>query len=645
MPTQPDCFDEFLRKVDPLMYLYQSLEFACVAARREEGWILMSGKAVLTTEPLAPGPRIPFVSQFDNFVARSGRTKSSAISNLVTHLRDAWVIEASESASESERIRMISKGQSPYTWRLPGVFTVGDSSIPSSRWSREFVLHGDGPNLSSPLSYADWQGIDNQLRRNTPTPFKDFDALCSRLRLPARRGSPQSSFSLSAELPARLKTVNTDSGKGSLEIDIECIGAPELMIEWLPEHELQRVPPGWRREPTGDHHHVSLSVPGGATKADLLISFGELDADTRIVDVVSKQATVPDSAPRSVRAQAHERWKGKGKTLGEGGQAQVSIVEDTRNEYTGQWALKRLKNIDDPKAKERFGQEVKAVQSINHPNILRIIDSDLTVERPYFVAEYCEHGSLSKIGASVYKGDIAATREVVLPILDALVAAHKAGVFHRDVKPANILIRGDGTPVIGDFGICFVEGGQHFTLSNEGVGSRNFIAPEMESGQHHLGEPSNRTDVYSLGKVIYWMLSGGNEFAREDCPSLVGVLKDQRFEHVHRLLEHMVVRDPAKRIQSHQVKEKLEMTFSLVEGDFAPLTPSIGIRCRFCGVGSYERAFTYGENNSYSYFGLPAANQTVSKPGGETALLRCAHCGHIEFFQLKGIACKGWWDR
>jgi hypothetical protein len=52
MQVQPDAFDDFLRRVDPLMYLYQSLEFACVAARREDGWILISGKAVLTTEPL-----------------------------------------------------------------------------------------------------------------------------------------------------------------------------------------------------------------------------------------------------------------------------------------------------------------------------------------------------------------------------------------------------------------------------------------------------------------------------------------------------------------------------------------------------------------------------------------------------------------
>ena len=115
-----------------------------------------------------------------------------------------------------------------------------------------------------------------------------------------------------------------------------------------------------------------------------------------------KTPSAGDSARRSVPGDEHGRWKATGKTVGEGGQAQVSIVEDTRKEYPGEWALKRLKNVADPKAKERFRQEVEAVRSINHPNILKIIDSDLTSTRPNYVAEYCQGGSLEKIGASVH---------------------------------------------------------------------------------------------------------------------------------------------------------------------------------------------------------------------------------------------------
>lgn len=439
--------------------------------------------------------------------------------------------------------------------------------------------------------------------------------------------------------------VPADSTEGPTAIEVEYVGAPDLLVEWLPQQELETIPLARKPDSIRVRRRVPLAAPSGAAKANLILSFAGLDADNRTVNVGQQKPRTPGSLPVNGPTRKGERWKSTGKTLGEGGQAHIVLVEDTTKEFQGVWAKKRLKNNTDPKRLAMFETEVRAVQSINHPNVLKVVDSDLSADRPYFIAEYCARGSLQKVGAAAFRGNISTTLAVVMPIVDALVAAHRAKVFHRDIKPPNILFREEGSPVIGDFGICFKEGEEHFTLSNEAMGSINFIAPEMESGQHRLGEPSNRTDVYSLGKVIYWMLSGGKMFAREDFPSLVDLLRDQRFEHVHRLLQEMVVRDPAKRIQSHEVKEKLEMTASLVEGNFAPLAPSIGIRCRFCGVGSYERAFTYGEYNAYSYFGLPAAEQSTNKAGGQTALLRCGHCGHIEFFQLKGIACKGWWDR
>jgi len=646
MPTQPDAFDEFLRKVDPLMQsppLYQSLEFACVAARLGTEWIMISGKAVLNTEPCASDAQIAPLVRLDELVALSGRIRAEAVNDLAANLRDSWVVRG----LKRDNVRLTAEGGGGYSWIMPGVFAVDRSWNPSARWKTALALYGSGPNLSSVFDYSSWQEIDSQLRRSTPA-FNGFDGLCGKLGLPPRQGNLTSSFYVSAELPARFADVHADSGKGTLEFDIECIRVPDLMIEWLPQHDFHRVLGSLKREPTGDHHHASFAIQGGATKANLILCFGELDADTKTVEVVRRKSNAPDSAG-SVPIHEHERWKGTGKTVGEGGQAQVSIVQDTRNEYTGQWALKRLKNIDDPRAKERFGQEVNAVQQINHPNILKIIHSDLTAEKPYFVAEYCERGSLQKTGASRYKGDIVATREVLLPILDALVAAHKAGVVHRDVKPANILIRADGTPVIGDFGICFVKGGERFTLSNEGIGSRNFIAPEMESGQHDLGEPSNRTDVYSLGKVIYWMLSGGNEFAREDFRSLVDLLRDQRFEHVHRLLEQMLVMDPTKRIESHEVKEKLETTCSLVEGDFAPLAPSLAIRCRFCGLGKYERFAVYDAGDPSKSRQYPDGTSRLGlypvAPGTNVRCLRCSHCGHVEWFQFTGIKNTTWWDK
>jgi hypothetical protein len=575
--------------------------------------------------------------------------EAKSVYNLVANLKDAWIIDI----SKSEKVRLVSEGESAYSWSEPAVYSLDRSWDTSSRWRRTFALYGNGPNRSSILSPTAWAEIDIQLRRSEHPKFvsKDFDALCAKLGLAARRTNLQAWFRLSAELPARFVSVQTNPTTGTLEVDIECLRSPDLMIDWLPQHEFQTVSQEWQRGPEPGLRHVSVPLHERAEKAEVMLSFADIEAaDIVTHDIVRKEPSVPSSPQEKAPSSEYGRWKMK-RSLPEGGQAHIFLVEDTTREFAGQWVLKRLKNIDDPERRKRFEQEVEAVRSINHPNVLKVIDSDLAAERPYFVAEFCEGGSLQSNGASRYRGNILATTDVVLPILDALVAAHahEPHIFHRDVKPANILIRKDGTPVIGDFGICYMEKGEPVTLSNEGMGSRNFIAPEMESGQRHLGEPSDRTDVYSLGKVIYWMLSGGKEFAREDYPSLVDLLRDQRFEHVHRLLEQMVVRHPAKRIRSHEVKEKLEITASLVEGGFAPLAPSSGIRCRFCGLGKYERFAVYDYRDPSKSRQHPDGTSQLGfypvSPGTNIRALRCSHCGHVEWFQVTDIKDPNWWDR
>jgi serine/threonine protein kinase len=353
------------------------------------------------------------------------------------------------------------------------------------------------------------------------------------------------------------------------------------------------------------------------------------------------------------------RWETV-RSLGEGGHGHVFVVRDTAGAVHGECALKRLKNVDSPERRARFHDEIEALKRLSHPNVLRLVEYELENGSPYYVAEYCERGSLEKIGAHTFQGNITETNRVLLPVVDALVAAHIKGIHHRDLKPANILFRGDGTPVVGDFGICHIEDGNRFTLSDEHVGSVNYIAPEMESGMRALGEPDDRTDVYSLGKVLYWMLSAGHIFAREDHRTtanwLVSRLGDQKFEHVHTLLDRMVVRDPDSRLRSQALTGELEMTPSLVKGNFAPLKPSIGIRCRFCGVGQYMKAGAYYRDSppnprdygatSAQMMGKDALRDLGLYPEFANArALVCNHCGHVELFHARGIADPKWWDR
>jgi len=325
----------------------------------------------------------------------------------------------------------------------------------------------------------------------------------------------------------------------------------------------------------------------------------------------------------------------------EGGQARLYRVKDSTADESLRikdrttkdvFVLKRLKNIG---RITLFEREIKALLESPHKNVLRIVDYNTADDKPYYVAEFCERGSLAKIGGDWFKGDIDKAISILVPIGQALMHARRRGIFHRDIKPSNILVRGDGTPVIGDFGICHMDGEERVTLTDEAMGSQNYIAPEMESGRR-LGKPTAATDVYGLGKVLYWMLSGGRIFARENHRgrSLEEELKDPRFEHVHMLLDRTLVENPAGRISPDDFEQELFKTQHLILGRFAPLKPSSRITCRFCGLRFYERLQT----DTLSVMGTKKGVYMIS-----ASVMTCTHCGHIEWF-ASGKA-KSWWDK
>src|SRR5207244_4230150 len=105
--------------------------------------------------------------------------------------------------------------------------------------------------------------------------------------------------------------------------------------------------------------------------------------------------------------------------------------------------------------------------------------------------------------------------------------------------------------------------------------------------------------------------------------SLVKLLGHQKFEHVHMLLDHMVAYEPNSRLKSEDLKGRLEMTASLVEGDFAPLKPSIKIRCRFCGIGSYEKWSTFDCSDPSKSHGDPSALGIKRYTSTNLRVLRC----------------------
>ena len=209
-----------------------------------------------------------------------------------------------------------------------------------------------------------------------------------------------------------------------------------------------------------------------------------------------------------------ERWRTIG-TLGEGGQSVVYRVVDTSGEHQGEYALKRVLST---LRTDRFVAEVRAGLTLSHPNIIPIVDHSLlsdTTGKKYIVSPIAAGKDLSK-RVGLYRQVLDSTLVVAQGLCRALGHAHAHSIIHRDVKPENILFASETThePWLCDFGIClYTDVPSRITQENERVGSAYFMAPELEAGG--VLDVTPAADVYSVGKVIYYMITGGKVMPRE----------------------------------------------------------------------------------------------------------------------------------
>jgi serine/threonine protein kinase len=209
-----------------------------------------------------------------------------------------------------------------------------------------------------------------------------------------------------------------------------------------------------------------------------------------------------------------ERWEVVD-SISAGGQGEIFRVRDKSGELPGMWAVKRLKRKD---RVGRFAQEVAVLRRLQHENIIRLVDAqvhqDGSDERSFLVMPIAEHGDL-EARLAIYAGQLDSVIEVGKQIASALNHAHSAGIVHRDVKPGNILFPEVGHEVwVADFGISFDQAAERQTETGEVVGPRLFIAPELD--ESCVTQVTPAADVYSLGQMLFYMLSGGRRVAREN---------------------------------------------------------------------------------------------------------------------------------
>ena len=260
-----------------------------------------------------------------------------------------------------------------------------------------------------------------------------------------------------------------------------------------------------------------------------------------------------------------------------------------------------------------------------------MLEPENAKEKPYFVTELAEK-SLADL--TLPQIDPIHLLRMFLQVCDGVRALHRERGVHRDIKPENILLRQDGTIAVGDFGIAYLfdEAAERVTETFEQVGSRFFICPEGEEGRV---VPTHLCDIYSLGKLLYWMLSGGQRIARASHRDLdiVAVRSNYWLEHVNVLLDDMLQVDPARRPATvAAVMERAEEAIRLMEGQYNPLTRR-DQGCRYCGKGIYELV----RQEEYGWYGITPRNVHTQR------LLRCNYCGHVEYFFVNDRTAAADW--
>jgi serine/threonine-protein kinase len=200
------------------------------------------------------------------------------------------------------------------------------------------------------------------------------------------------------------------------------------------------------------------------------------------------------------------------RTLGYGGMAVVYLAHD--EELQRRVAVKVLAEhlAGDDNFRARFLQESKLAGRLSHPNVVQVYDAGGTEGSPYIVMEYVPGGTIAQRGKLSHVEAV----PLALQACAGLEHAHNAGLVHRDVKPANLLVRQDDVLKVADFGIARAAELTRLTQHGTVLGTAAYLSPEQAAGE----EVTTATDIYSLGAVVYELLTGRAPYEFESLAEL-----------------------------------------------------------------------------------------------------------------------------
>lgn len=209
----------------------------------------------------------------------------------------------------------------------------------------------------------------------------------------------------------------------------------------------------------------------------------------------------------------------------------------------------------------RLEREAWAAARVANRNVVTVYDVAVQDGRPWIVMELVRGISLAELLDAEGPLEPARAAHIGAEVLAALRAAHGAGVLHRDVKPANVLMSNDGRVVLTDFGIASVEGTSALTMTGEVIGSPEFLAPERALGR----TPGPESDLWSLGVLLYAAVEGSSPFRHDTPLSTLRAIVDEELPRPRRagtlapVIEGLLRKDPAERVPAEVAEADLRV--------------------------------------------------------------------------------------
>ncbi|HXW83664.1 MAG TPA: protein kinase, partial [Candidatus Binataceae bacterium] len=252
--------------------------------------------------------------------------------------------------------------------------------------------------------------------------------------------------------------------------------------------------------------------------------------------------------------------------LGEGGSKLVYVARDTALDRDVAIALFRVEGLDEA-GRQRVTREARAMGRLgDNPNIVNVYDIGEEKGQPFIVSQYMPGGTLDDLLRRAPGGRLMAPEVIRLAeqVCGALEYAHSLGIIHRDVKPANVFLTADGQARLGDFGLAIAPDQSRLTMKGMMVGTAAYMPPEQV-----LGRPLEaRSDLYSLGAMLYELLTGAPPFTGADLVAIVtqhvnaaperpGVRAAGVPAALDELILRLLAKEPAARPTALQVRESL----------------------------------------------------------------------------------------